>query len=252
MKRSITLADNNNTILNPMILNKFIKKIAALLLLPCCGAVAYAQQFNYSISLDTTFNYTDLSSATVLSQNAKWLVKYEIPTGFDTIGNTLQKVNLETNGFVIYNKNLNHALMAFKGFNCKLDSNSNFSQLSYLTTGTAGSKILKIEFKNVGQGEDPKELLSYQLWLKENGVFEIAVGPNSYQKNPGDTIIDTMQVVHIGLINRNMDTESNGLFISGTPQNPVSSPLNSQNTELAFLRTVPKRGYKYTFTPIQN
>lgn len=209
-----------------------------------------AQNFNYTISLDSSAQYTGLSNATVLSPNQKWRTKYEIPTGFSA--GSLQNVSLETNGFVIYNQSFNHAIMAFKGFGCKLDSNSSFSQLSYLTTGTTGSKILKIEFKNVGQGEDPHELLSYQIWIKENGVFEIAVGPNTYEKNPGDTIIDTNQVVHLGLINRNMDAENNGLFISGTPQNPLSSPINSQSPELGYLRTVPKRGFKYTFTPIQN
>src|ERR1700741_5114998 len=173
-----------------------------------CFAIAIlckAQNFNYTISLDSTYNYTSLSEATVLSQNSKWLPTYNVPTGFNSV--SLQSVVVETNGFVIYNKKFNHALMAFNGFRCKLDSNSAYSQLSYLTTGAGGSKILKIEFKNVGQESGSKEAVSYQVWLHENGVFDIVIGPNTYEKNPGDTIIDTMQVIHLGLINRNMDAE---------------------------------------------
>ena len=236
-----------------MILFNSIKKRFLVLLLSGSITAGYAQGFNYSISLDTSFNYTALSGASVLSQNTKWQPTYEVPTDFsDSLNASLQSVTVESNGFVVYNKKFNSAVMALKGFGCKLDSNAAWSQLSYLTTGIDGSKILKIEFKNVGQGDAPNELLSYQVWLRENGIFEIVIGPNTYEKNQGDTIIDTNQVVFVGLINRNMDAETNGLFISGTPQSPSSSPVNSEHPDFSYLRTVPKKGYKYTFTPNQN
>jgi hypothetical protein len=213
-----------------------------------CGIFsARSQDFNYNLSVDTTYTYTNLSGATQLSPGEKWLPSYEIPTGFPE--GALQSVTLETNGFVIYNKVLNSAVMAFNGFHCKPDSMGSWSQLSYQSSGAPGSKLLKIECKNVGQGEEPKELLSYQVWIRESGVFEIVIGPNTYEKPAGDTIIDTNQVVHLGLINRNMNNSDNGLFISGTPQSPVSTALSGEDPALAFLRTVPKRGYKYTFTP---
>jgi hypothetical protein len=108
---------------------------------------------------------------------------------------------------------------------------------------------LKVEYKNVGQSNDPSELLSYQLWVRESGTFEVFIGPNTYEAAPGDSLSDTSQVVFIGLINRNMDQSTNGVFISGTPQNPVPIALNQEQPNLAYLRTVPKRGYHYIFTP---
>ncbi|MCD6068934.1 MAG: hypothetical protein K0S33_3760 [Bacteroidetes bacterium] len=226
-------------------LRNFVKKLSVLLVF--YAGSGYAQSFDYTVAIDSSQAYTSLSSATVLSPGQKWLPTYEIPTGFSDPSS--QQITLETNGFVVYNKQFNSAIMAFNGFRCKLDSNSAWSQLSYLSTGSPGSKILKIEFKNVGQGAETKELLSYQVWIRENGVFEIAIGPNTYEKLPGDTIIDTNQVVHLGLINRNMDTANQGLFVSGSPQNPAPAALNSGDPALAYLRTVPKRGYKYIFTP---
>jgi hypothetical protein len=208
----------------------------------------YSQNFSYSISIDSTTQYSCLSGATVLSPNEKWQPAYEIPTGFTSPG-SMQSVRLETNGFVIYNRSLNHAVMAFNGFHCKTDSVAALSQLSYLSTGTAGAKTLKIQFTNVGQSEDPKELLSYQVWIQENGVFQVVVGPNTYEAGAGNTLNDTTQVIHLGLINRDMDAATNGLLLSGTPQDPDPLTILAENPSLAYLRTVPKRGYHYVFTP---
>lgn len=225
-----------------------IKTIALLLLVS--NIKAYAQNFNYTISVDSSATYTPLSDASILSSTEKWLPQYEINTGFSP--GSLQSVVIETNGFIVFNKQYNSAVMAFYGFGSKIDSSGNRSRLSYTTSGTEGSKILKIEYKNVGMSSDPHELTSFQVWIKENGSFDVVVGSNSYEPNPGDTLIDTNRVVHIGLINRNMDTTERGIFISGTPGAPQSVPLNDEHPDLSFLRTVPKRGFKYTFTPNQN
>lgn len=225
--------------------------ILLILLLLSWQAKYFAQDFNYSISLDTTSGYTALDdAATNLSNGGAWLPKYEIPTGFSAASK--QSIILETNGYTIYDRQNNFALMAFNGFHCKVDSASAYSKLSYHTTGAQGSKILKIEFKNVGQGDAPHELISYQVWVKESGGFEVVVGPGTYNTTLIDSLIDTNQVVHIGLINRNMDKENNGIFISGKTNIPVSAPLNSTTTEIAYMRSIPKKGFKYIFTPLTN
>jgi hypothetical protein len=230
----------------------FLKRgIGCFLLLFMAALQTYSQNFDYTISIDSSTHYSNLSGATVLSPDAKWLPAYEIPTGFTSQG-AIQHVRLETNGFVIYNQALNHAVMAFNGFHCKTDSVAAWSQLSYLSCGSAGSKTLKIQFTNVGKGEDPKELLSYQVWIQENGAFQVVVGPNTYEAIPGDTLTDTSQVIHVGLINRNMDAATNGLLLSGVPQDPEPISILPENPTLAYLRTVPKRGYRYIFTPHQN
>jgi hypothetical protein len=229
------------------------KRIETLLLLALALTLSkgFAQNFNYTITLDTAAQYTALSGATPLSTNTKWQPQYNIPTSFtaDSATAVLTSITFETNGYFVYNKSLNHALMAFTGYTSVPDSNTTYSQLSYLTSGAPGNQVLKVQLTNLGKEGNPEEYLSYQLWLHQNGAFDIIIGDNTY--NTASTL-DTMQYVHIGLINRNMDQETNGLFVAGTPQSPVPAILNTQNTELAYLRTMPKKGYKYTFTPTQN
>jgi hypothetical protein len=208
-----------------------------------------AQDFSYTLSIDSSLQYTDLSNATALSPDSAWLPRYEIQSGFTQNPSFSGNFSIETNGFLIFNKQLNTALMAFSGFHCKVDTNGYYSKLSYTLSGSSGSKLLKLEFKNVGQSNEPSELLSYQLWVHENGVMEVFVGPNTYEAVPGDSLSDTSQVVFMGLINRNMDQSTNGVFVSGSPQNPVPAVLNQEQPNLAYLRTVPKRGYRYIFTP---
>lgn len=209
----------------------------------------HAQGISCTLRIDSSAQYTELSNATILSSESTWLPTYDIVTGFTPKPQLSGTFSLETNGFLVFNKQLNRALMAFSGFHCKVDTNGNYSKLSYTISGSPGSKLLKIEFKNVGQSDDPKELLSYQLWVRESGIMEVIVGPNSYEAAPGDSLIDTNQVVFIGIINRDMDQGTNGVFISGIPKNPVPNTLNAEQPNLAYLRTVPKRGYRYIFTP---
>lgn len=208
-------------------------------------------QFNYYVSLDSSVTYQALTGATSLNNGQKWEMQYRIPVGFPFTfnGKTVDTLLFEANGFLTLDPKMNYALMTFNNFYCKHDSANQYSCLNYAQSGSPGSRILKLECKNVGQTDRDKEALSYQLWIRESGSIEIFIGPNTYAPLPGDTVADTMQVVHMGLINRNMDTAEKGLFISGTPKSPSPAPLNESYTEIAWLRTVPKQGYRYIFTP---
>jgi hypothetical protein len=213
-----------------------------------------AQDFSFSVSMDSTLNYQQLPESVSLNSGNKWRHSYKIPLGFSFPfqGKAIDTVTFESNGFLVIDQQLNYALMAFNNFYCKTDSNSNYSSLSYQLSGEQGSGIFKLECRNIGQTNFTAECLSYQIWLRENGNIEFFMGPNTYEAPPGGSIIDTMQIVHIGLIKRDMDETERGVFISGNPSSPSSAPLNDEHPEIAYMRTIPKKGCRYIFIPNSN
>src|ERR1700741_1647377 len=175
-----------------------MKKLLLLTLLLLAGICP--AQFNYTISIDSSVTYQNLTEPTNLNSGDKWSRSYKIPVGFafPFNGKTIDSVSFESNGYLIIDQKLNTALMAFNNFHCKLDSNQSYSALKYKLSGTEGSRVFKIECKNIGQGDEGKELLCYQVWLKESGNIEVFIGQNTY--TPLHGAVDTMQVIHMGII----------------------------------------------------
>ncbi|MBC7862016.1 MAG: hypothetical protein IAF38_03525 [Bacteroidia bacterium] len=221
----------------------------------CVPAIFKSQTFNYTLSIDSSVSYEALSNATPLANDTlNWNFFYKLPVGFSFpfLGKNFDSLRIETNGLIVFEDNNNFSLIAFHNFKNKVDSLGHRSSLSYNVSGNPGEKIFKLQYKNVGQGNDTRELLSYQLWLRENGNTEIVVGFNTYGILSNDSITDTSQVIMMGFINRNMDTGQNGLFISNTPSHPQSTPIDAEHTDLPYLRTMPRSGFRYVFSPVSN
>ena len=250
-----------------------VKKIPLILFAFLCSYTLRAQQFDYTVSCDSSGTYQELSSQTILNtNNSAWNFSYRVPVGFafNFLGQNFDSVTVERNGYLSFDKDRSYALMAFNAFYDKQDSSGNRSVLSYAQSGSAPNRILKIQYKNVGQSGTASELLSYQLWLKEGGALEVHIGPHTQLTaeagfdttmiayvTEGDSMIlhtnyyDTLMPVQIGLLNTNMDSETRGLFLKGSPTQPASQPVNDQNPGFAFMRSLGRAGTTYTFTPQQ-
>jgi hypothetical protein len=227
-----------------------IKWMITVFLLCIIGLLrAEAQSFDYNINVSAG-TYQDLGGATILCNgSADWSSNvHKIPVGFSFQFDTLSfdSLYIEPNGFVKFDNN--RAVVIFQGAGCKRDSSNNYSTLSYTTSGTTGSKILKIQFNNCGYDKaDPSELMDYQLWLYEqNNKIEIHTGSTSYAGVADSAYAGPTPL--IGLINPLQNGTVNALLLSGDGASPSPQPVNA-GSELLYLDFVPPSNRVYTFTP---
>lgn len=231
-----------------------VRKIILLLLALSGFSSVRAQQFSYTVSCDSSGTYQELTAQTLLNPGGgAWAQTYRVPLGFafSFLGNTFDSVTVERNGYLSFDSDRRYALMVYNAFRDKTDSTNNHSTLGYALSGTAGSRILKLQYKNVGATRNKKELFSYQIWLKENGSIEVHVGPHTYPVAASNNYTDTLNANHIGLLNTNMDTETRGLFLKGSPTQPASQPVNDSYPDLPYLRSYGEEGTTYSFIPQQ-
>lgn len=229
--------------------------------------ITRAQDFDYTVSTDSVA-WNELSSQTILNaNNSAWNFSYKIPIGFTFpfCGRNFDSLTIETNGYVVLDENRNYTITMFSGVGDHVDDNGNHSVLGYQLSGTSGNHTLKIQYLNCSPNPGGGEVLSWQLWLKEDGGVEVRVGPGLLRTNTTimvqynevteqqDTIItetlDSAQQYRIGLLNANMDTEECGIFVVGNPSAPDTHTLRFDDTETPLLLFVPARGYRYTFSP---
>jgi hypothetical protein len=226
-----------------------------------------SQRFDYSFGKDSV-SWQELNNQTILnSNNSAWDFCYKIPIGFsfNYLGAHFDSVRIETNGYLVFDENRNYALTTFLGFGDCRDEHGNHSVLGYELSGNNGNHVLKIQFKNTGVTRQSSQHFSYQIWLRENGLVEVHVGPNDFQ--PGmvvdtimynnqivesDTILinyDSLEFYRVGLINMNMNATTNGFFIGGTVSSPQSQPVDENHPDPIYMMCAPSKGTRYTFTP---
>jgi hypothetical protein len=212
-----------------------------------------AQDFNYTLQVNTT-TWTELTSQTLCNAvNQPWQSGYRIATGFSFPfnGGSYDSLTINTSGALVFDSYGNQAFSAFSGFAGKQDSLGNYSVLGYTLTGSAGNRILKIQYKNVGQSASPFEYLSYQLWLYESGRIDVVCGPNTYQPALNEPS-DTAQYILLGAHDMNMAGVNRGYF-AGLVSNTISGqPCTEQNPVPVHLNAVPASGTRFVFTPSSN
>jgi hypothetical protein len=209
-----------------------------------------AQNFDYSVTTDSVA-WNELNAQTILnSGNSAWNFDYRIPIGFtfSYCGRTFDSLTIETNGYIVFDKDRNYALTAFSGVGDCVDTTGTHAMLGYELTGTAGNRILKIQYKNCGALQIGHKTQSWQVWLKENGSVEFRIGPGSLRCCAPQEV-DTTQKFRLGLLNMNMDTEERGLLLGGHTDEPEAQPINNSHPEAVYLHCIPAMGYRYTFTP---
>jgi hypothetical protein len=127
------------------------------------------------------------------------------------------------------------------------------SNISYKTEGVAGSRILKIEWNNVGFFEDSTEsdFMNFQLWLYEGtNTVEFRYGPSAIN-NPSESF-EGETGPQVSLITSfNIDTQQladRGYFVSGNPANPTIITLNPGDPiVLSYLQGMIPNGTVYRF-----
>src|ERR1043166_6751767 len=111
-----------------------------------------AQDFNYSKSVSTS-TYNALSNANAVSNGEDWSsLKFNLAIGFPfhVCGNTYDSISILRNGFINFGETNRMTLLTFLGFGCVRDTNGTYSSISSQFSGSNGSRILKLEFKNCG------------------------------------------------------------------------------------------------------
>lgn len=122
-----------------------------------------------------------------------------IPLGFNfkwALGNrNIDSIVIDTDGILYAPQDFNsstdnpirsmmpyEADMTDRGFN---NSSAAVSPISYLTTGVAGSRIGKIEFRNAGFYNDitTNDFINFQIWLYEStNIIEYRYGASNVTK----------------------------------------------------------------------
>lgn len=229
--------------------------------------VSRAQNFDYTVTTDSVA-WNELTSQTILNTgNSVWNFSYRIPIGFtfSFCGRNFDSLTIETNGYVVFDVDRNYAITTFSGVGDHVDANGIHSVLSYQLSGTSGNRILKIQYLNCSPDPSGEEVLSWQIWLKENGNTEVRVGPGTLRTNTYETYvfnevtseedtivhteIDSTQRYRIGLLNTNMDTEVCGIFAINDPADPQTHTVLFNDWETPLLWFIPERGYRYVFVP---
>lgn len=252
---------------------RFIPLIAGMLL----SLSIKAQDFDYSFTKDSVA-WQELNAQMILNaDNSAWKFCYKIPIGFsfEYLGRKFDSLSIETNGYIVFDEDHHFALTAFAGFGDCIDQQGNHAVLGYAISGENESRILKIQYKNVGSIYSASQYITYQVWFYQSGnKVEIRTGPETVElRNQEADVLAVMQSLQafagvepisvdslhldagpaftIGLLDMNYtDAHERGYFIGGSPSQPAARPVNDQSPVPSRLTTMPNQGMKYTFQPL--
>jgi hypothetical protein len=251
-------------------------ELKKLLFIFCC--ILTFNGFGQSYNLTTTSGtYTDLVGSTSLNGTATWDdPEYLIPIGFNFqyFGQTLSTIYINDIGLGGFlsdspsDSGIAAILQAYgadimdRGYDFENDETptGSLSTISYLLEGDNGTRILKIEWKNVGffsdisiNGAANSNATNFQLWLFENNnSFEIHFGPNTITDLnlafEGDSGTSVILIEAFDYDNETIG-ENGALFLEGDPTSPTLTTV-TQFLEDNFitLNGVIPNGTVYSFT----
>lgn len=239
-----------------------------------------AQSFTpYSFSkLNQSYNY--LSGATSLTSGSLWddtVVVAPIGFNFKFLNNTnsSDSILFSTWGFLAFRNEyfpspliwMGRSMVPFAGDlreKSLAQGGAPESDISYQTTGTAGSRIFKLQCKNIGFYDDTTgtDSLNFQVWLYEgSNVIEYHYGPSQLDDNAwywqdggcrvgiyNDVSIDTVLVEY---------TINDCTYIMGDSNTAmathITTPLNFFAPNSNYVLTGgPNNGQVFKFSPSMN
>lgn len=236
-------------------MNKFINRLCMVTgLLYACFSVK-AQSYSFT---QATASYADLSGATVIpfgdfdpQSDLYWVNDligetfyfYGRPYKFDT---SAKYLFIQSNGDLRIDNDSTLAII--DGAFTYLDSINAQSSVSYKIVGASGSKILKVQWKNmkvrVGQAGN---YLNMQIWVyQQNGVVEIHYGPRSASNASGFNV-NTGPQVGMFLSGFAFTQCLEKLWVNGSPTSPVLD--SNANYVFKAMSGIPSAGTLYRFTP---
>ena len=226
------------------------------------SSLAIAQEVNYYFEQFSN-NYSDLSNSISLNNSNVWDdPEFNIPIDFEfkLFNSPISELTLKGGyGAMLYSLDLEHSLWPIRadiidrGFaeyeqGTSIDSLGSLSPISYKTSGSNGSKILKIEWRNVGFFED--ELLAYymnfQLWMYEGSdMIEIHFGNSNVDDN-----FWYQEMNCSGFVDINSDFETASGFILSEVNGVYQLDYSQLEEEPTYYYTsVPENGTVFRFYP---
>lgn len=233
-----------------------IKKLLVVFLATAwCMHKTSAQPNHYRFEVKTD-TYTELANDIALSQlvfasgdpveikdvhgetfsyfNQPWLMD-TLTIGILVFPNALVEVIKDSN-FIICD-----------GLLRQLDSIDNTSKISYKLDGASGSKILKVQWKNVRvRSGQPGNFVNLQIWLHQSGVIEYRYGPAS-ASNASGYVSNTGPSVGISYSPFDLSPMFEKIWIYGTPPNITID--SARNLNFPNISGVPADGTVYRFAP---
>ena len=225
--------------------------------------ISNAQIYDFSVRNET---YTPLEKSTSVTNNEVWKnLEYSIPIGFDFPFYDKLIDSLHTQGGVtlmVDNINGHPSTRVFSAFIPILKKvvdlgfleGESLSDISYLLEGVEGSRIFKIEWRNVGIDSEifngtGASFFNIQIWLHESdGSIEFRYGDSRFD-NPVDSNPSSVTIGLIGNFNSGLETFDEFMLLHGDPTNPFLYYLgyypNYYELSLDFY---PPDGTVYTFS----
>jgi hypothetical protein len=242
------------------------------LLIAFCFGVSLsltAQDYNFTA---TTGTYENLSGSTSLNNGITWDdPQFKIPIGFDFtyFDETFNQIFIEDfglGGLLTPDSSESGVFPLLIAYGADIiDRAYDFiepgpgsqSNISYLTEGTPGNRILKVEWNNVGfyselEDDDVStDFTNFQMWLYEgSNDIELRFGPNSITQP--QLSFDDLPGSYIALLPAyEYDTDElleDGIGLSGDPANPTLEVVSSLFS-LPTLNGVIPEGTIYKFSP---
>ncbi|HYV94460.1 MAG TPA: GEVED domain-containing protein [Chitinophagales bacterium] len=233
-------------------MKKFYSRVCLLALFACASLNGFAQVSTYSFaSSSTTFSSIVGGGGTVTVATSGFDQSFgTFPIGFTFTfnGNSYTTFGLNMNGFISMGYvpvSTDHALSSglnnniISGFNGSLYGTDAGAKISYQTSGSAGSRVLTVEWTNWGFFSTGGNEFNFQIKLLE-GTNKIQV---VYGSCPGNTAA-TLQVGVRGQTNTDYNNRT-------TTTNWAATTAGSTNSaNCTYSSTVkPSSGLRFEWTP---
>lgn len=224
-------------------------------------------QSGYELSTFTE-NYSELVGVTSLNQGLAWDGDefWDIPLGFemDYLGKKIISIGIFDGALLWIDNGDINGLDLFGSFLADrgILTGSSQSPISYKTEGEIGSRIFKLEWKNVGfsdeisKNDESNDYANIQLWMYESdNIFEFRYGDSeinypelSYNGSDGP----------VPYLEHNIDTNTYWAFdtteyiVSGNPLSPellyFTPQTDTVGLQIGLSSDIPE-GTVYRFTP---
>lgn len=216
-------------------------------------------QLHYGLTYTDTSTYASLSGGTSINGSTVWnnSNRFSVPIGFPFVmdGKTITNFNIvagriiatdttgNVEGFILTDANL-------------IDKGG--STISYVVTGSPGSRIFEAEIYNAGfaaeQGIDGtyNDFVDLQIWLYEtSNIAEIHIGPSMISHTTGYFKYNMPVIGYATNYNVDSDIYYNAYILAGNPKSPSIDSINralGDTTDEALL-LYPLSGMVYRFDP---
>lgn len=244
-------------------------KIFALLISCALASLSFSQTYTFS-SFDGGYN--NIIPSTSLNNGDTWDdPDYTVPFGFtfEYFAEPLTSIQISSDGLGGLLKSGDCSMEPNEGYLFAYgvdiidrgdDGPMSLSNISYQTQGTAGSRICKVEWNNVGFYDGTNDAngnridyMNFQVWFYETtNVIEIRFGPKSITEPGIDFEGETGSFV---IFANNVDCNTSDilghqLVVAGTPGNPsLYDDVYSLDDTLLFLDGVIPPLTVYRFVP---